>query len=648
MLKHKNKNYLKGLLLSSAIFGAIAFGGSQAQAAEDAASKMVNPEDKVLVGYWHNWASSGKDGYKGGTSANFDLSDVQDGYNVVDVSFMKSTTSGGIPTFKPYNKTDSQFRAEVAELNAEGKTVLIALGGADAHIELTKSQEDAFVKEIIRLVDTYGFDGLDIDLEQAAIDAADNQTVIPSALRKVKEHYREKGQNFMITMAPEFPYLTTTGKYAPYIKGLEGYYDFINPQYYNQGGDGFWSSETNGWVSQSDDSKKEIFLYGLTKRLVTGTDGWVKIPAEKFVIGIPANRDAAATGYVVEPAAVKNAMDRLEKEGHGIKGLMTWSANWDAGKDANGRSYNNSFVNTYAPMLFNDGGTPELPDTEKPSTPSNLRASETTKNSTKLTWTASTDNKNVKEYIVYRNNTEVGRTSSTTFTNTNLQANTEYTYTVAAVDGANNVSDKSAAIQVKTLAEEVTDTQAPSKPTITVSSITPTGAQIKAQATDNKGVASYEIKVGSKTYTSTTGTQTITNLQANTTYTVEVIAVDAAGNRSQAGTTSFKTAEAPTEITGTWDAKKVYLEGDRVTFNGKEYQAKWWTQGNRPDQSGANGPWKEILNENDPANKVWSADRTYLAGSEVTYNGHTYKAKWWTQGDRPDQSGAYGVWAKIK
>lgn len=99
---------------------------------------------------------------------------------------MKTPEGQTLPTFKPYNKTDTEFRAEISKLNAEGKSVLIALGGADAHIELKKSQESDFVNEIIRLIDTYGFDGLDIDLEQAAIEAADNQTVIPSALKKLK------------------------------------------------------------------------------------------------------------------------------------------------------------------------------------------------------------------------------------------------------------------------------------------------------------------------------------------------------------------------------------------------------------------------------------------------------------------------------
>lgn len=62
----------------------------------------------------------------------------------------------------------------------------MALGGADGHVELKAGDEQAFANEIIRQVETYGFDGLDIDLEQSAITAGDNKTVIPAALKSSK------------------------------------------------------------------------------------------------------------------------------------------------------------------------------------------------------------------------------------------------------------------------------------------------------------------------------------------------------------------------------------------------------------------------------------------------------------------------------
>ncbi len=39
---------------------------------------------------------------------------------------------------------------------------------------------------------------------------------------------------------------------------------------------------------------------------------------------------------------------------------------------------------------------------------------------------------------------------------------------------------------------------------------------------------------------------------------------------------------------------------------------------------------------------AWSATTAYTGGTVVTYGGHTWTAKWWTQGDTP--GGAAGVW----
>lgn len=346
---------IKQLIPAFLFVSSIAFGSlltvTSAEAA-DSASEMVSVSNKkVLVGYWHNWASKGKDGYKQGTSANISLAEVNKAYNVVPVSFMKSDGVSRIPTFAPYNKTDAAFRKDVALLNSQGRAVLLALGGADAHIQLKTGDEQAFANEIIRQVETYGFDGLDIDLEQSAITAGDNQTVIPTALKKVKDHYKAQGKNFIITMAPEFPYLKPGGAYEKYITSLDGYYDYIAPQLYNQGGDGVWVDEINKWIPQSNDALKYEFLYYMSDSMIHGTRTFLKIPNDKLVLGLPANIDSAGSGYVIDPTAVYKALDQLAKDGNPIKGLMTWSANWDVGTNANGASYTNEFATRYAPIL---------------------------------------------------------------------------------------------------------------------------------------------------------------------------------------------------------------------------------------------------------------------------------------------------------
>ncbi|MQB53337.1 glycosyl hydrolase family 18 protein [Rahnella sp. RcJ3] len=43
----------------------------------------------------------------------------------------------------------------------------------------------------------------------------------------------------------------------------------------------------------------------------------------------------------------------------------------------------------------------------------------------------------------------------------------------------------------------------------------------------------------------------------------------------------------------TWDASKVYNTGDKVSLNGKDYQANYWTQGNQPGKAEFTGEWSQ-------------------------------------------------------
>lgn len=413
----------------------------------DDASLMPDISNKkVLIGFWHNFPDDPykDDGYKYGNPTNIDLIDVPPEYNVVTVAFMGGS---GIPTFVPDRWTDAEFRRQIGVLNAQGRPVLLSLGGAEAHVELAAGQEEALAYEIIRLVETYGFDGLDIDLEQTAILAGDNITVIPAALKMVKDHYREEGKNFIITMAPEFPYLRTGASYEKYAQALDGYYDIISPQLYNQAGDGLWVEEINTWLTQNNDALKEEFLYYMADSFIHGTRGFIQAPADKLVLGIPTNVDAAGSGYVIDENAVLNALQRLEEEGNPIKGLMTWSINWDIGKNKEGESYDWEFIRRYGQITGENGGG-TLP--QKPSAPANLISPLQTDNSIQLQWEASRGESEIAWYIVYRNNTEIAKTQDLTYTDSGLTAGTEYVYKVVAVDTAGLSSASSASLTVST------------------------------------------------------------------------------------------------------------------------------------------------------------------------------------------------------
>lgn len=409
----------------------------------DAATAMPDiAGQNILMGFWHNWAPEPGQGYQQGWFAEMPLTEIPQAYNVVAVAFMKGS---GIPTFKPYKGTDAEFRAQVSALNAQGRAVLISLGGADAHIELHAGQEDELAYEIIRLVETYGFDGLDIDLEQSAITHADNRTVLPEALKRVREYYKSEGQHFIISMAPEFPYLRTDGAYLAYIEALKDVYDFIAPQYYNQGGDGVWVDEENLWLTQDNDEHKKLFLYYLTDSLIHGTRGFAPIPADRLAIGLPSNNDAAATGYVIDPEDVKYALTRLQDSGNPIRGLMTWSVNWDNGKDKNSQPYDWEFVTRYGYLTEDETPTPD-----KPSVPAGFAVSAQTADSVTLFWRLSSGPWPVLEYNLYRDSALIGTVSGPLFTDSHLAPGTTYAYQISATDTQGVTSALSEELHVST------------------------------------------------------------------------------------------------------------------------------------------------------------------------------------------------------
>ncbi|MFG3140214.1 chitinase [Streptomyces sp. NPDC048211] len=44
---------------------------------------------------------------------------------------------------------------------------------------------------------------------------------------------------------------------------------------------------------------------------------------------------------------------------------------------------------------------------------------------------------------------------------------------------------------------------------------------------------------------------------------------------------------------------------------------------------------------------VWNSGAVYTAGNTVSYGGHTWKAKWWTQNETPGTTGEWGVWQDL-
>jgi uncharacterized lipoprotein YddW (UPF0748 family) len=91
------------------------------------------------------------------------------------------------------------------------------------------------------------------------------------------------------------------------------------------------------------------------------------------------------------------------------------------------------------------------PETTPPSVPTGLTANAVSVNQINLSWNASTDNIGVAGYKIYRNGVCVGSSSTTSYSDTGLTPNVQYTYRVSAFDEAGNESGQSNQVSRYTL-----------------------------------------------------------------------------------------------------------------------------------------------------------------------------------------------------
>ena len=310
----------------------------------------VHAQGPDLIGYWHNWND--------GSAPYLELSQVDERYTVVCVSFAlpaPGTTYDMV--FAPQETTPATFLADVAALQAQGRKVLISIGGATATIHLDSDAErDQFVASMLDIIGTYGFDGMDIDLEGASVAITGGTIANPvdariirliDAVHAIAEQFESAyGVPMMLTAAPETAYVQggmsayggIWGAYLPILDALRNRLDILQVQLYNSGS--MYGIDGGIYTQGSAD-----FIVSQTEALLQGfnTNGgfFAPWPPEKVAIGLPACPLAAGGGYV-PPAAVEQAVNYLRGTGPqpgsyqrvatypGLRGLMTWSINWDA------------------------------------------------------------------------------------------------------------------------------------------------------------------------------------------------------------------------------------------------------------------------------------------------------------------------------
>ena len=256
----------------------------------------------------------------------------------------------------------------------------------------------------------------------------------------------------------------------------------------------------------------------------------------------------------------------MEKERTPLKGLMTWSVNWDEGVNSAGISYNESFAKAYQNLF-----TEQEPDTEKPSKPTNFRGTATSTTVT-LSWTASTDNVRVSHYNIYENNRLVGTSKTTNYIHTGLQPETTYSYTIEAVDPSGNISARSDRLNIRT--QEATALPAPSIPNgLSINHVTQSTVRLVWQENSLlEEVLYYEIyRDGKKIATSQTAVFEDQNLTASTAYRYQVRAVNRTGVSLLSQSVTARTLDENGQG-NSWTVGTFYQAGDIVTYNGIQYR----------------------------------------------------------------------------
>ena len=182
----------------------------------------------------------------------------------------------------------------------------------------------------------------------------------------------------------------------------------------------------------------------------------------------------------------------------------------------------------------------EETDTEAPTAPTEVKATEVTETTARLTWNEATDNVGVAGYNVYVNEAKVNEelVAGTEFALTDLTEATEYTVRVSAVDAAGNESARSEATTFTTLESEKPAPEKPAAPTnVKISEIKHTKALVTWDSVlARAAVEGYNVYLDGEKVNATPVKETryeLTGLKVGTKYNVAVTAVNEEGTESE-------------------------------------------------------------------------------------------------------------------
>lgn len=282
------------------------------------------------------------------------LSEMSDKWDVIDIAFADNDpASNGTVHFNLFPGAGNcpamnaeQFKADMRALQAQGKVFVLSLGGAEGTITLnTDADEVNFVNSLTNLINEWGFDGVDIDLESGSqlLHGSQIQARLITSLRTIDANVG----GMVLTMAPEHPYVQggyiaysgIWGAYLPIIDALRDQLDLLHVQLYNNGG------ILSPYNPQTFPAGSVDMMVASVRMLIegfnTGDGGYFQgLRPDQVSLGLPSGPSSAGSGLAANQA-IMDALDCITRGTHcgtidaggiypSFNGVMTWSINWDA------------------------------------------------------------------------------------------------------------------------------------------------------------------------------------------------------------------------------------------------------------------------------------------------------------------------------
>jgi len=279
-----------------------------------------------IIGYW-----GCNPGGHASTTAQLQTA-LSKGYNVIVYAFYDVDASGGI------NQDPGAVKPPLkSSLGARNFTYLISLfGGQNGAAPSLSMSSDAWAQAMynnfVKLRQTFGFDGIDIDLENAWGGTPND--IICGLRRFFQLMHNAK---YVVSMAPQTTAMTPEvsvyqpGSWNSYVPladtGIIEYVDIIAVQLYNN------AVPSNNAATYASALINGFQVSGSPRCTSTSVTGVIKIPAKKISFGYPAGNGAAPSGCPGLAGGCPYGSALTSLYGNNVLsstgGVMTWSVEWD-------------------------------------------------------------------------------------------------------------------------------------------------------------------------------------------------------------------------------------------------------------------------------------------------------------------------------